>query len=339
MKTLNLISGVALGSFIIFGGMVVAAQSASADNGPHIKGTGSTTVDGCAGCHRAHTAQSANLITKSSEVLLCNSCHSAGLGALTDVQMGMYYPDFSNGSEMLGLRGGGFTTAAIDSTHAVRTSPKTVPGLATPEAVTSTHSVDGTTQTAWGNGANGSGNGSQISLKCTSCHDPHGNGNYRILKPIPTDSGATAGITIPDSAVKVYTTSNYWLTDDPNSPLSTPRDVTSSSGTVTTYTPTVFIDGISAWCSTCHTRYLAPAGSAETPSGDSVFMYRHRSDQNYKAGGANCITCHVSHGSNAKMTGTESGHVPLPSGAAAPAGDSRLLRVDNRGTCNMCHNK
>ena len=26
-----------------------------------------------------------------------------------------------------------------------------------------------------------------------------------------------------------------------------------------------------------------------------------------------------------------------PGGAAAPVGDSRLLKVDNRGTCQLCH--
>jgi hypothetical protein len=55
----------------------------------------------------------------------------------------------------------------------------------------------------------------------------------------------------------------------------------------------------------------------------------------------NCIQCHVSHGSNAQMDGYAA-DVTTPGGTAAqPAGapaDSRLLRVDNRGTCVMCHN-
>ena len=97
-----------------------------------------------------------------------------------------------------------------------------------------------------------------------------------------------------------------------------------------------YIQNVAQWCTTCHTRYLAGTGSYKTASGDATFMYRHRSDANYKAGAANCITCHVSHGSNAVMAGASVGL--LPGDAAAPAGDSRLLRVNNRGTCVMCHN-
>ena len=56
----------------------------------------------------------------------------------------------------------------------------------------------------------------------------------------------------------------------------------------------------------------------------------------------NCLTCHVSHGSNASMQGDVNTQysktdVKFPNGTVSGA-DSFLLRVDNRGTCNMCHN-
>jgi cytochrome c553 len=199
--------------------------------------------------------------------------------------------------------------------------------------------VDGTAGTAWGNGAISEtpNAGSSVSLRCASCHDPHGNGNYRILRPIPEESGATTGVPIADSTAKVYTISNYWSADDPYSPLTDPITVPGRNGAPpTTYTPTAFIRNISAWCTTCHTRYLAPSGSYKDASGDATFMYRHRSDQNYKAPGANCITCHVAHGTNAAMNGAASGQAPNPDGSGS-TGSSKLLRVDNRGTCNMCH--
>ena len=69
----------------------------------------------------------------------------------------------------------------------------------------------------------------------------------------------------------------------------------------------------------------------ETP--DAIYKYRHTSN----ATSRNCITCHVAHGSNAQMTGYESANMEYPGGAAAPVGNSRLLKVDNRGTCQLCH--
>jgi hypothetical protein len=65
-------------------------------------------------------------------------------------------------------------------------------------------------------------------------------------------------------------------------------------------------------------------------------MYRHRST----TGNVGCLSCHVAHGSSATM-GTNSGAVPWPGGGTTPAGNARssLLRVDNRGVCQSCHNK
>ena len=343
-KLAFLVAG-AVGSAIWLG---VGATQAWADNGPHVPTAGNTAVDRCAACHRAHTAK-AEYILKDSQPALCYTCHgSAAGGATTDVLDGIGYTGTERGGTAGGgaaLRGGGFAYALIGSGNASRSATgvtpvtKTVPTLATGAATTSTHTVDGTTGTAWGNGAVSAtaSAGAAVSLRCGSCHDPHGNGNYRILRPIPVDSGATAGVSIPDSTAKVYTTSNYWATNDPYSPtVTTPISVTSSTGVVTQYTPSVFIANISAWCVTCHTRYMAPTGSYKTSTGDAIYTFRHRTDQNYKEGGANCITCHVAHGSNASMNGVNSSQAQQPDGTGS-VGSSKLLRVDNRGTCNMCH--
>jgi predicted CXXCH cytochrome family protein len=303
---------VALATFALFLMGVAFAPAALADNGPHIQGTGSLQADGCAGCHRAHTAKAAQLL-KTSVGALCTTCHQAGTGAATDVMGGVAYSSATGGAPTAGaLRGGGFISAALDTTGASRTT-KTIPALAAGKAATSSHSWDGTPQTAWGSGTAGAGNA--VSLNCTSCHDPHGNGNYRILRPLP-NGGTGANVVIADAAVKTYTTTNYWSAQD-----------TSSTG---------FISNISSWCSTCHTRYAGV--SADTNTGDAIFTFRHMTNDN-TAGGPNCIQCHVAHGSNANMTGQASAAVTLPDGTAASAGDSRLLRLDNRGTCIMCHNK
>ena len=92
-----------------------------------------------------------------------------------------------------------------------------------------------------------------------------------------------------------------------------------------------FTTQISAWCLTCHTRYLSAGWDVKTTGRDlQVPPHVHRTSRN-------CITCHVAHGSNAQMTGSDSANMEYPGGAAAPVGDSRLLKVDNRGTCQLCH--
>jgi hypothetical protein len=106
---------------------------------------------------------------------------------------------------------------------------------------------------------------------------------------------------------------------------------------------------MTAWCISCHTRYngLVNAdfeSSAVAPQPDAIFTYRHLT-MNY-----GCEQCHVSHGSNALMTtlsnltmANPDGAVPAPIPSAGPtggtvtSGDSRLLKVDDRGTCQLCH--
>jgi hypothetical protein len=106
--------------------------------------------------------------------------------------------------------------------------------------------------------------------------------------------------------------------------------------------PSTFSGQITQWCASCHTRYFAnsnrnPANTAlngaswQYPrTGDSLFNHQHRT-----VAGRDCLTCHVSHGSNAAMTGTFSSNFPEPD--ASVSASSRLLKVDNRGTCQACH--
>ncbi len=300
--------------------LFAGAVPASGDNGPHVKDAG-LVADTCAACHRAHTAQ-APMLLKEPQTTLCYTCHgSAATGADTDVEDGVGYSGAGRSGGVAGaLRGGGFKYALIGSGNPSGNGyVGNIPVRSSGADVTSTHSIDSSDQTAWGNGpiSATADYGKVIPLRCGSCHDPHGNGNYRILRPVPMDSGAATGVTIADAATKAYTTSNYWRVEDVNAPG--------------------FIANISAWCATCHTRYLASAESATTDSGDAVYSYRHRSDQTSQ-GSANCIQCHVAHGSNASMGMTSAG-VRNPDGTPAAGADSRLLRIDNRGVCQMCHNK
>lgn len=312
----------ALGCAVVLLG---AAFPANADNGPHTMGAG-PIADTCAACHRVHTSQSEPLLGEA-QAALCYTCHgSAGAGSSLDVADGVGYSEHTRKPEMKAgaLRGGGFKYALIDSEHPSgqqtgNSDPNgVVPVLGIEEPITSSHSVDSSPQTAWGNGPISSEEvnyGKSITLRCGSCHDPHGNGRYRLLRPIPKESEGSS-VSIADASTKVYTTTNYWQVADPNAPQ--------------------FIEKISEWCATCHTRYLSSTSYED--SGDAVFTFEHRSDEKTQ-GSANCIQCHVAHGSNATVEPADSTAVHNPAGrSGVPAGlGSRLLRIDAKGTCRMCH--
>lgn len=479
--------------------LFVAAATASADGGPHVmttnNGTAGLTADSCAGCHRAHTAEAASLLN-AEQPAICLNCHD-GSKATTDVVDGVQYSATAKTAPVLGaLRGGGFQYALIDSNDAAKIVVSNashsynshVSPLASGAAVTSTHGGTGGvyaagwgTGTVWGNGALNSGTGATVTLECASCHNPHGNGQYRILQTAP---GLTAtsgkftvaiagGVEITDtsttgthnytikpasdaynqggSAANIVTsaTGDYWRYHwDPTGVTSwttatPPKDQmnvgwngtaatnaaaygTASTtlaagaasgdkciqvGTVTGTFPAVTffvkIDSeylsvtnmaatatctgwtvgraqggstaaahsggaavtltafnaqgpngqaltnttglMTAWCIQCHTRYsgLRSTDGTNTPSSlstanptsDSDFMYKHGTTS------AGCEQCHVSHGSNALMTDTNSLNYTDPNGKVPPkvtigtvtSGDSRLLKADNRGTCQLCH--
>ena len=322
---------------------VLSLQVASADGGPHGGYTG--TTDACAGCHRTHTAPGPKLLV-SSNTALCLTCHGAtATGSSVDVESGICRGTTAHSVQNHGLNSGGFTRAMQD------TSLSGTPAAA---SVTSVHRVQGmpgysSTAQAWGAGAvnTTSTPGQPFDLYCTSCHDPHGARNYRLLRT--TVNGKPVSVTQTDETSKDYTAPHY-------------------------YKPTA---GSGQWeianlCGACHTRYVATASaSGETSSTDAIFAYRHRIEApcgatlnglsytfpttlalpvSTTAGGAPttspdnrsmvCLTCHFAHGTTATM-GKNSGAVAWPGGATAPNGNGRssLLRLDNRGVCENCHSK
>lgn len=356
--------------------------------------------------------------TASVEALCLSCHGSAGAGATTDVELGIQFraavpagdpgQDETSTSAVAGaLRSGGFLTARIgsgsDPSNLLRpsriSSPRwdgttsqietwfsaKVPVLPAGEAATSAHlklagaTGVSATNTAWGNGALGAtSTGPIVDLECTSCHNPHGNGNYRILNPIPAqvvESGtftpvANPGVAVTDATVPAPgeyrnytvidaavlssvgsdpTAGDYWRlnrpwdevpTYDPASPDKdihgiVPAPLTSAQGDQPAGTVGVTWRGqITAWCAACHTRYAAAGSPATTPSIDLVYRYRHQTNF------TECTQCHVSHGSNAVMGGPNSSTFAYPVeplGTALTGPSSRLLKIDNRGTCQACH--
>lgn len=364
---------------------------------------------GCHRAHSAAGPYLINATSVDGLCLTCHG--SAGAGATTDVMLGIQFraagvvtagaQDETDPTVVAGaLRGGGFAFARIgsgsDPSAALRPSRLSyprfdgrigevvtrfstlVPVLPAGSASTSAHlDLDGVggvvgTGTAWGNAPLGTpGAGPTVELGCTSCHNPHGNGRYRILNPIP-DPPSTSGSFTPlaDPGVDVtdaplppagdtrnYTVipgalvgdtgsdpsaGDYWRSWRPwdGVPTYDPLDANADSHGIVPATGSAgdqpsgtvgvtWRTQITAWCAACHTRYPAPRSAVTTPSGDAIFTYRHQTND------TECTQCHVAHGSNAAMPGDESSDVSYPDGSISSS--SRLLKIDNRGTCQACH--
>jgi predicted CXXCH cytochrome family protein len=366
MNKRTLLAGIIAGlAMVLFAGLSGGGGTAFADGGPHIATGTNATPDKCAGCHRIHTGANEYLLKEAGTVEeFCYSCHgNGGPGSDLAVQEGTFYGESSPGdpyggktaSTTLGLRAGGFEEARINTTDSTASA---IGVLAAPQTVNSRHTLE-TTTTLWGNGPIDSGAGPSFELECTTCHDPHGNGNYRILRTVPTGSGG-AGYAIPDTYPKTYTTANYfnmYFGAAPANPMTEPPGAVAGQS---------IIYDTSKWCSQCHTRYRAESGTttsgkppsegSRVDSGDDIFAFRHTSagygyssfggSPGFKYNNRGCITCHATHGSNSSMPGnvtegtTYSSSVEWPDGSTSNATDlqrASMLKMDNRGMCKKCH--
>lgn len=339
---------------VALGAGALWAGAAFADNTSYHGGYTATTYR-CASCHRAHTAKGESLIKSETVFGLCTSCHGRDNG--TDVLDGVKWtyqpppappaPDPRIPDKTVAprgaLRGGGFENTIMNTNL---TDVASVPVVLKPS--TSAHRVRGMTNadgtaytgdTVWGIGGLNSGAGASFALDCTTCHDPHGKSGvagaptYRILRSNVAAKlpGASGVVTVSEQVapeVKVNTVSdaNYKYYGQ-------------------TYTDARLME-LSAWCASCHTRiHASGTGVGGESSGDSIYNFRHRTDganvgTSDALGAPACMTCHVSHGSSAVAAGGAA-EVPEP-GTAEKGGvyqGSALLRIDNRGVCQACHNK
>jgi len=304
--------------------LLLVPTAALADNGPHGGYTATNTPDGCAACHRAHTAQGEMLLVASDTYALCTSCHgSAAAGAQTNVIDGVYAEGVDDpggeGTTAGGLRAGGFENTLMNTDFSL-----TPPGS---RATTSAHMVNGGTGTVWGYGAISATpyeGPAGFELTCANCHNPHGNSGpggeatYRLLRssPIGPDGEVPVVGYVTDETTKTYTI-------EPRN-----QNIPDNYFYQTYSTPTGV--AISAFCGGCHTRYEAPTGAYHIDSGDGLFTYRHPAGLDAH-GSVSCLTCHTSHGTSAM--GTELAT------STSLADNTALLRLDNRGVCANCHNQ
>lgn len=305
MKRLTIIAVLTVAAVMMTAGL------ASANFGPH--GGYVADTDACAACHRAHTATSGITWTDSdnqaghSGLLIgepnnllyrfCYVCHSTGApGAATDVEGGEFDSASPGGATEstlhAPLNGGGFSMYRS-------------PGNSVATAVTSYHTYDGTSWTAWGensiNPATGDhGPGKGIVMDCGSCHDPHGSSNYRILKD--TVNGYKVGGYGSSFSSDVDPNPNAWvisneigfpLSGDPDT-LTTPRFASAPTngfrlhrqypaylpnyttaryarGEDTTGTGLDYSKGMSGWCIACHENYMTKTGRLDS-SGTNTYV-------------------------------------------------------------------
>jgi len=135
---------------------------------------------------------------------------------------------------------------------------------------------------------------------------------------------------------------------------------------------------MTGWCIGCHTTYATKTSQYNSGDGFG-FVDRHRHPMNVplsnfkgprslvvtdsvlpldhdvsEAGNLGndpsdwieCLTCHNSHGASTIMTGFANVADPANDlrpntgiGGTMPANDSALLKLNNRGVCEACHNK
>jgi len=167
-----------------------------------------------------------------------------------------------------------------------------------------------------------------------------GNGIYTALFAGQGDyMGRYYGYRRPATTATVGATSGTLI--DCNNPPANPPVASAANtacGAVTgsTWNNSAPHDALGFWCATCHDRYLAPGGtgtgSRTTDSGDPGYHFRHRSAPTGATTGTGtytCVDCHNAHGTVATANALST--------SATYAGDSALLKADNRAICVRCH--
>ncbi|MFN8526068.1 MAG: cytochrome c3 family protein [Chloroflexota bacterium] len=328
--------------------MLVTADIALADGGPHgdydkmMDGTVGAT-DKCAACHRPHQGLSQGfLLKKATQYELCASCHDgtvSRLDVLDGVKLAAAVAPRVPGQTVAGatLNGGGFewvNGAEVTSKHNVRRSLAET-GESQP----------------WGYLADTGTKAGTLSqpLTCTSCHNPHGSANYRILREginsrvvsvlafyggAFTKQEGGRGLEAGTPANKY--TAEYYASEG----------LESSGG----YQPQLSIarfagdetaNGSALLCGACHSSY--PSSSAKSIPGGTlnpwgITRYRHRTEMQYDEWNSpkwnGKVPCHPENGPfNPGTQNCAPGPGQLPALRLA----SNTLQANDMVTCLTCH--
>ncbi|MHB1421014.1 MAG: cytochrome c3 family protein [Bacillota bacterium] len=328
MKKLGLISLLVIGILLVVGVGSAAAYTLSGN----IHGGYTSTTDACGKCHSTHAAAGANLIqtlggSGSNDMYkTCIYCHDGSGSKYNEVDgavtvTGYTYASSAGGfTNMVTAEGAVPTTVAVDSKHNV-------------------NEITGTTQ--WVPGYD-TAVGSKMELTCASCHDPHN--KYSVARALRVSglNGVDLTLTKPTLDIPSGVQANEAITYQSN---------------------------WNEFCAACHADFKqTAAGSGDADSGTYSTKKRHRVGMDPAAytGTAStswtvaalsqpsgvmplqstdgtalnekvmCLTCHYAHGTPKTNTVTFN---RTNSTYGATTASSTLLRLDNRGVCEACHNK
>ncbi|NMD68840.1 hypothetical protein HHO41_00970 [Bacillus sp. DNRA2] len=240
-------------------------------------------TNSCANCHSTHNGEDEMLLMKDGEYELCMSCH--------DGTMGFYDVTKNSGA------------GTFDDSH----------------LSSSMHNVDAGIQI--GSAPGKFTNNSTAELECSSCHNPHGSANDRLLnETVAGKAFATYAVNGVQTPAPVGTkTIALELTDDPayaelNALTGTGGlKITKSNGPKGSVIAATGVNDkihYSQFCGACHDDYFAKrnAGSSSNPmpgkpSTGSAITATHTHDTythttNSSSQGRSCAACHYAHGTD-----------------------------------------
>ncbi len=221
----------------------------------------------------------------------------------------------------------------------------------------------------------GAGNLLTSMLQCTSCHNPHGTSNYRILNEKVNGNTVNVKAWYPDAGGAAVANEGARGLETGAPADKYTKEYYASAGTGGA--PTTGEGSLASLCGSCHTAYPSSGATLAYVMG-GVTHYRHKTEMPYtdwthpglgtavpnnpetapiagfpalrlasNAGNSQaivtCLTCHRVHGTNATMSGyalkgTLGGLADEDLSPAQTTGSrSTLLYTNNRGMCEACH--
>jgi predicted CXXCH cytochrome family protein len=283
-------------------------------------------TNSCANCHSTHNGETSTLLMKSGELELCMSCH--------DGTMGFYNVKAGSGA-------GTFSESHSDfSNHSVgAVAINSAPGAFNSKKIS----------------------GAADTLECSSCHNPHGSANDRLLSekvlgqsygyeytgiwkdgahPAVSYTKGTSPAPAGTQTIKLQLTLDPAFAAINNLPGENGLKIYKSNG------PDGDRDRMnySSFCAACHDDYYAKRGAR--PSGEG---FTHTT--NGHKGGRNCASCHYAHGTDSTTLKDSSGRTAeqlvtdgvMDSATAkaymkevSPKGSS-IKKFTNMAVCFSCH--
>lgn len=310
-------------------------------------------VASCGGCHVMHESEDGQLVVAGEDLLdasspteVCLSCHATANGAVLGPG------PFSPGPE---YGGGNFAFLLEDNLNdAPDGATRPIGGHAAGHNVVAP-GAGLVAETRWTTAPGGSF--PSAALGCTSCHDPHGNDNFRMLYGVGEVQGGVA-----------------WF----NAPAPTAEGVDLGGSVEAPANHTAYQDGWSRWCGNCHdpryhqlgssgfdhpvdrglgssiaTRYGEYLGDANPAGGSTATAYlpevpfEDRSQSVSSTAGpfpgsrVSCVSCHRAHATSGPEAGRWDFNVALLGDDGAVSGSLAIGQpwpgTAQRALCVKCH--